>query len=96
MLYFSDEESQMLTKLRPCHKVAIRFVRKLKYFVYRRKFREALKPYDVKDVIEQYAAGHVELLSRVKEIQQRSVPSALRGIAMPQMQLDLKTKCLLS
>ena len=83
----SDEESQMLTKLRPCHKVAIRFVRKLKYFVYRRKFREALKPYDVKDVIEQYAAGHVELLSRVKEIQQRSGPAKV----FPLFQLEGKS-----
>ncbi|KAI6196630.1 KQT-like 1 [Aphelenchoides besseyi] len=72
-----DEECLSLTKishvceLTDVHRNAIRAIRKIKYFVARRKFGRARKPYDVRDVIEQYSQGHAELFVRLKGLQRR-------------------------
>jgi len=64
-------ETQGVTSLTEAHKNAIRAIRKIKYFVARRKFQQARKPYDVRDVIEQYSQGHLNMMVRIKELQRR-------------------------
>ncbi|CAJ0606970.1 unnamed protein product [Cylicocyclus nassatus] len=53
------------------YKDAIRAIRKIKYFVARRRFQQARKPYDVRDVLEQYSQGHLNMMVRIKELQRR-------------------------
>ncbi|XP_031837756.1 potassium voltage-gated channel subfamily KQT member 1 isoform X3 [Nomia melanderi] len=65
------EEPQRVTTLTEAHRHAIRALRKIKYFVARRKFQQARKPYDVRDVIEQYSQGHLNMMVRIKELQRR-------------------------
>ncbi|XP_052086663.1 potassium voltage-gated channel subfamily KQT member 1-like isoform X2 [Mytilus californianus] len=69
--YDMDEAADRVVQLTEAHKAAIRVIRKIKYFVARRKFQQARKPYDVRDVIEQYSQGHLNMMVRIKELQRR-------------------------
>ncbi|XP_062316126.1 potassium voltage-gated channel subfamily KQT member 2-like isoform X3 [Osmerus eperlanus] len=62
--YFTQE-------LSPGLKVTIRAICIMKFLVSKRRFKESLRPYDVMDVIEQYSAGHLDMLSRIKNLQSR-------------------------
>ncbi|XP_018432257.1 PREDICTED: potassium voltage-gated channel subfamily KQT member 4 isoform X3 [Nanorana parkeri] len=60
-----------MEEIMPTVKTLIRAFRILKFLVAKRKFKETLRPYDVKDVIEQYSAGHLDMLGRIKSLQGR-------------------------
>uniref|UniRef100_A0A3Q4HW31 Potassium voltage-gated channel, KQT-like subfamily, member 2a n=1 Tax=Neolamprologus brichardi TaxID=32507 RepID=A0A3Q4HW31_NEOBR len=57
-------------------KVAIRAICIMSFLVSKRRFKESLRPYDVMDVIEQYSAGHLDMLSRIKSLQTRQEVAA--------------------
>ncbi|KAM3877104.1 potassium voltage-gated channel subfamily KQT member 1.1 [Diretmus argenteus] len=71
-----DRDSELVpastvSQLRESHRRAIRVIQRMRYFLARKRFQQARKPYDVRDVIEQYSQGHLNLMVRIKELQRR-------------------------
>ncbi|XP_016315371.1 potassium voltage-gated channel subfamily KQT member 2-like [Sinocyclocheilus anshuiensis] len=71
---FGDDRGfhcEFVPDLSPGLKVTIRAICIMRFLVSKRRFKESLRPYDVMDVIEQYSAGHLDMLSRIKNLQSR-------------------------
>ena len=47
------------------------FLRRLKFMVAKRKFKATLRPYDLKDVMGQYSAGHADMIGRIRSLQNK-------------------------
>jgi len=58
-------------ELTPVERLAIRFILEVRFVASIKKFKEARRPYDVKDVIEQYTAGQIEMFGYIKKFQSR-------------------------
>ncbi|XP_029624378.1 potassium voltage-gated channel subfamily KQT member 1 isoform X10 [Salmo trutta] len=77
-----DQEDQCVltpvthvSQLQETHRAAIHVILRMRYFVAKKRFQQARKPYDVRDVIEQYSQGHLNLMVRIKELQRRCAAS---------------------
>ena len=66
------------------------FVLKTKYFVFRQHFTQTLKPLDVKDVMDQYSSGQMEMLARVKHILNKVVGIETMAHTTAKTQLESK------
>lgn len=67
----SNEETSLLLQLSPEHLILIRTILLLKYLASLQKFKLAFKPYDFKDVIEQYTQGNMDVLLKMKDLQRK-------------------------
>ncbi|KAM4035345.1 potassium voltage-gated channel subfamily KQT member 1-like isoform 1-T1 [Anomaloglossus baeobatrachus] len=89
-----SEESSLpaateISQLTDAHRTAVKVTRRMQYFVARRKFQQARKPYDVRDVIEQYSQGHLNMMVRIKELQRRLDHSLGKpGLFLPEKGVD--------
>ncbi|XP_074792262.1 potassium voltage-gated channel subfamily KQT member 1-like [Natator depressus] len=90
----TSEESPLpvvsdVAQLTEAHRIAVKVIRRMQYFVARRKFQQARKPYDVRDVIEQYSQGHLNMMVRIKELQRRLDHSLGKpGLFLPEKGVD--------
>uniref|UniRef100_A0A8C7MTB0 Potassium voltage-gated channel subfamily KQT member 1 n=1 Tax=Oncorhynchus kisutch TaxID=8019 RepID=A0A8C7MTB0_ONCKI len=82
-----DQEDQCVltpvthvSQLQGSHRAAIHVILRMRYFVAKKRFQQARKPYDVRDVIEQYSQGHLNLMVRIKELQRRWCTISLRNL----------------
>nr|XP_009676993.1 PREDICTED: potassium voltage-gated channel subfamily KQT member 1-like isoform X2 [Struthio camelus australis] len=78
-----------VAQLTEAHQTAVKVIRRMQYFVAKRKFQQARKPYDVRDVIEQYSQGHLNMMVRIKELQRRLDHSLGKpGLFLPEKGVD--------
>ncbi|CAF0852524.1 unnamed protein product [Didymodactylos carnosus] len=87
--------------LEPSQRTAIRILRIIKFHAAKRKFQQAHKPYDFKDIMDENAQGNLKVMYTLAEIQRRldqtlglpkSYPLALTDKEREQLTLNAKVQ----
>ncbi|XP_012559369.1 potassium voltage-gated channel subfamily KQT member 1 isoform X1 [Hydra vulgaris] len=66
-----ENQRSCTRQLNRIEKIAVRFLIKIKIKVALRKFKVVCRPYDIKDVIEQYTSGQIEMFGFIRKFQSR-------------------------
>lgn len=86
-MFVCEKKFLTISSLTEDHKRMIRGIRQMQLIVARKQFQvrilsfnasnlfcsfqQARKPYDVRDVLEQYSHGHINMMMRIKELQRK-------------------------
>ncbi|CAF1532183.1 unnamed protein product [Didymodactylos carnosus] len=62
---------EKIEDLHPSQRTAIRIIRMIKFHAAKRKFQQAHKPYDFKDIMDENAQGNLKVMYTLAEIQRR-------------------------
>ncbi len=69
MSKFFRHKPMDLFKLHAYEKIAIKFIRLTKFFIAKAKFKDLLRPLDIKYIIENYKYGQMDVMSKVNHMQ---------------------------
>lgn len=65
-----DNKANM-TQLTRAEKIALQFIRLLKCITATKKFRQARRPYDERDILDQFASSQIEMFAKVRDLKSR-------------------------
>ncbi|XP_054165209.1 potassium voltage-gated channel subfamily KQT member 2-like [Oppia nitens] len=83
---FFKHKPMDLFKQHDYENVANKFIRLTRFFIARQRFKELLRPVDIKNVLQSYKDGQLDVMAKVKQIQ-RSVDRIVQKIAGNEQQI---------
>ncbi|CAG2162981.1 unnamed protein product [Oppiella nova] len=90
---FFKHKPMDLFKKHDYENIANKFVRLTKFFIAKQRFKELLRPLDIKNVLQSYKDGQLDVMNKVKLIQ-RSVDSIVRKIGANESRIYGANTCL--
>ncbi|CAG2167908.1 unnamed protein product, partial [Oppiella nova] len=90
---FFKHKPMDLFKKHDYENIANKFVRLTKFFIAKQRFKELLRPLDIKNVLQSYKDGQLDVMNKVKLIQ-RSVDSIVRKIGANEQRIYGANTCL--
>ena len=90
---FFKHKPMDLFKKHDYENIANKFVTLVKFFIAKSRFKELLRPLDIKNVLQSYKDGQLDVMNKVKQIQ-HSVDAIVRKIEFNELKIYGSNSCL--